>query len=73
MSELSHTRMSAIAMKESNLPIDDGISPSESSQNVEQICLSDEETPHIKNPHTAQTKGRKKDGDKSTQNTMDFP
>jgi hypothetical protein len=64
MSELSRTRMSAIAMKKSNLSVDDGISPLESSQNDDQISLSDEESepPHIRNPRISQTKGRKKDG-----------
>jgi hypothetical protein len=70
MSELSRTRMSAIAMKKSNLSVDDGISPLESSQNDDQISLSDEESepPHIRNPRISQTKGRKKDGEKITQN-----
>jgi len=70
--ELSHTRMSAIAMKKSNLPVGDGISPLKSSQDVNQINLSEEESEQpeltIRNPRQAQTKGRKKDGEKITQN-----
>ncbi|WJX89358.1 hypothetical protein P8452_71363 [Trifolium repens] len=42
--ELSHTRMSAIAMKKSNLSVSDGISHLESSHNVNQNDLSEEES-----------------------------
>ncbi|KEH26256.1 hypothetical protein MTR_6g048540 [Medicago truncatula] len=48
MSELSQTRMSAIAMKKSNLPIGDGISPLESSQDVNEIYSSEEEMKFIR-------------------------
>jgi hypothetical protein len=72
ISELSHTRMSAIAMKKSNLSVSDGISPLESSHNVNQNDLSEEENEPpqvtIRNPHTSHTKGRKKDGERTTQN-----
>lgn len=71
ISDLRRTRMSAIAMKKSNLGISDGVSPLESSQNVNQNCLSEEESEPeltIRNPRNAQTKGRKKDGQKNTQN-----
>lgn len=71
ISDLRRTRMAAIAMKKSNLAISDGVSPLESGQNVNQNCLSEEESEPeltIRNPRNAQTKGRKKDGEKNTQN-----
>jgi hypothetical protein len=72
ISELSHTRMSAIAMKKSNLSVSDGISHLESSHNVNQNDLSVEESEPpqvtIRNPHISHTKGRKKDGERTTQN-----
>ncbi|KAK2391079.1 protein FAR1-RELATED SEQUENCE [Trifolium repens] len=65
ISELSHTRMSAIAMKKSNLSVSDGISPLKSSHNVNQNDLSEEESEPpqvtIRNPHTSHTK-REKEG-----------
>jgi hypothetical protein len=68
--ELSHTRTSAIAMKKSNLS-SDGISPLESSHNVNQNGLSEEGSKPtqvtIINPHISHTKGRKKDREKTTE------
>ncbi|XP_057450905.1 protein FAR1-RELATED SEQUENCE 3-like [Lotus japonicus] len=68
ISEMKQTHKSAAAMKTS-----EGVALLESSEkNVNQVCSSEQvsEPPQltIGNPHVSQTKGRKKDGGKMTQN-----